>query len=751
MVMAELARPPDGRRRIDVAAPEVYLVIFGDGRLAESVAARLRSGLQGAGLARSVLVPPVRGAEFFTAAGHRRVAQWWSAQRLEDGPESAVLVAKDEEELAGVGQRTYLAVRPGRLAGCAGTYGPSVVEVPAAKVSDLVRSVVARERSLRVEQVEPVAVRGETARPFSVPALPQMASAARALVGQRRRASTVMLALALGVGGWVVSSALQPGEASADPGGGVQGARGQPPPQWRGGGEIPHRGENVGQQQREALQRLREIGRKIDQGRVPGRQGHIGGNRPPSDAETRQQPRHTVRQKAPQRRQVAQQHRQVAPQTRQAMQQRRQVAQQRKQVARQLRQAMKQHEQATRRDVPRVQQVDRAHRQVQPGLPKLPGQLAKLGLPKAQLPMAVEGGGTKVRPIPPVGSGGMNAQGPPGSGGVPGSSPVAAQAPGYVDPLPGSSTQPPPVKLYEPPDYTWEYPNGKSRPPSTDSPTNLVPDPNKWLMDQVILLGEIAFDVTEGAFQGAVTGGSVGGAADDFIEKGPKWARALKPLQGRLRGPGMIVGGVIGGVGRLYNDTDGFSRPFDPKRSTVRQPGYVPFAPFQVQRMDERLRDLRNQLEKEWQEGSEPEYRGRCSGPASEAPGCSDGQRDQGSSTPIEPAAPVTPSAQPIAAPEPAPVPQPQPVVVQQPEPQPYVDPMPAPTPPAPQPAPLYEPPVYQTTPQSTGSGGGWTGPGAVAPDTPTPPPGSQSQVVPAPPPPPAPPPAESGPPPVEV
>lgn len=90
-----------------------------------------------------------------------------------------------------------------------------------------------------------------------------------AVRGRRRPgfAAKVMLAGALGVGGWMLSASLQPGEAHAAPPG-VQHERGHPPPSVRRGGEITRPGVHV---PGSSLDRLGRSGRGVDD--IPGLAG----------------------------------------------------------------------------------------------------------------------------------------------------------------------------------------------------------------------------------------------------------------------------------------------------------------------------------------------------------------------------------------------------------------------------------------------------------------------------------------------
>ncbi|QWF84090.1 hypothetical protein [Amycolatopsis sp. CA-230715] len=106
-----------------------YVVIFQDGRLAEAVAATLRTALFRDGRDDVVLVPALRGADFLEA--ERRRGEF----------SQATVIAREGEGADRLGRPGFLAVRPSRR-------GPSTrdggtVRIPADTVDDLVRGIVA--------------------------------------------------------------------------------------------------------------------------------------------------------------------------------------------------------------------------------------------------------------------------------------------------------------------------------------------------------------------------------------------------------------------------------------------------------------------------------------------------------------------------------------------------------------------------------------------------------------------------------
>src|SRR5262245_54264659 len=151
-----------------------FAVLIRDPGPADAVAAAIRARVADD---IPVLVPPADHATL------HRLTAWWGGQRTGVELSAATLVVVDAEELAGLGRIAYVAVPPGSRAYA----GARVVEVPAGTVRDLVDAVVPGE---------PIA----DAHPL----------------WSRPLVRTAVLTGALGFGGWLLTTAFQPGQAQAD-------------------------------------------------------------------------------------------------------------------------------------------------------------------------------------------------------------------------------------------------------------------------------------------------------------------------------------------------------------------------------------------------------------------------------------------------------------------------------------------------------------------------------------------------------
>lgn len=202
--------PPQAKARSgspDDSAGRAYLVLVRDLQLASSVTVAMRSRLAGTGGSVPVLVPPMYGDEFAAPGAAQRLRAWWDGQRTGVELSAAALLIVDAEELAGLGRVAYVAVQPG-LTGARTYPGRCAVhEVPAATVGELVDAVVSGTVGAE-DSGEP----SKSARSaFSSPRSERHPKP----LWDRQLLRTAVLTGALGFGAWLLSAAVQPGQAQA--------------------------------------------------------------------------------------------------------------------------------------------------------------------------------------------------------------------------------------------------------------------------------------------------------------------------------------------------------------------------------------------------------------------------------------------------------------------------------------------------------------------------------------------------------
>ncbi|MET9859677.1 hypothetical protein ABZY93_10200, partial [Streptomyces smyrnaeus] len=153
-----------------------------------------------------VLLAPMYGHEFAAPGAVWRLRAWWDVQAtgVELSAATLLIVGVEEEELAGLGRVAYVAVPPGQARACPSPRGGPVIEVPAATIGELIDAV--GSSMIGAGDRDEPAKRARSVVPF-----PQSERHAKPLWSHQ----LVRTAGALGVGAWLFSASMQPGQAQA--------------------------------------------------------------------------------------------------------------------------------------------------------------------------------------------------------------------------------------------------------------------------------------------------------------------------------------------------------------------------------------------------------------------------------------------------------------------------------------------------------------------------------------------------------
>ena len=200
---------PEGLAGRTGQACQAFLVLARDVQLAETIAVGVRSRLADTGEEIPVVVAPMFGEDFAAPTAVQRLWAWWDRQHIGVELSLATLLIVDVEELTGLGRVAYVAVPPGQVGARSYPRDGAVIEVPAATVGELVDAAVPGTVGARSP------VRGESSDParsaFSVPRVEWRAKP----VWGRSVVRAAVVTGALGVGGWLLTAAMQPGQAQA--------------------------------------------------------------------------------------------------------------------------------------------------------------------------------------------------------------------------------------------------------------------------------------------------------------------------------------------------------------------------------------------------------------------------------------------------------------------------------------------------------------------------------------------------------